>query len=87
MLDRYRSRSIQEVKCSGKTKHAMVMPVVFGLVGRPDRTAVGRIQAKLGEGKIVKGGSIGHLGADDRQQKRLHNKRIDGRSANQPSPE
>jgi hypothetical protein len=87
VLDRYRSWSIQEVKCSGKTKYAVVMPMVFGLVGRRDRTTVRRIQAKLGERKIVKGGSIGHLGADDRQQERLHNQRINSRRANQPSPE
>jgi hypothetical protein len=45
------------------------------------------MQAKLGERKFVKGGSIRYLNAKDRQQKRLHNKRIDNRRANQPSPE
>jgi hypothetical protein len=58
-LDGYRFWSIQKVKCAGKTKYAMVMPMMSGLVGRRDRAAVSRIQAKLGERKIVKGGSIG----------------------------
>jgi hypothetical protein len=75
------------MKCSGKTKYAVVMPMVFGLAVWRGRAAVSRIQAKLGERKIVKGGSIGHLGADDRDQERLHDQRINGRRANQPSPE
>jgi hypothetical protein len=50
---------IQKVKCSGKTKYAMVVPMMSGLVGRCDGATVSRIQAKLGERKIVKGRSIG----------------------------
>jgi hypothetical protein len=87
VLDGYRCRSIQKVKCAGKTKYAVVMPMMFGLAVRRGRAAVSRIQAKLGERKIVKGGRIGDLGADDRHQERLHDKRIDRRRANQPSPE
>ena len=87
VLDSYRAWRIQEVKCSGKTKYAVVMPMMFGLAVRRGRATVSRIQAKLGERKIVKGGSIGHLGAEDRHQERLHDKRIDSRRAHQPSPE
>jgi hypothetical protein len=87
VLDCCRLRSIQEVKCSGKTKYAVVMPMMFGLAVRCGRATVSRIQAKLGERKIVKGGRIGDLGADDRHQERLHDKRVNSRRANQPSPE
>jgi hypothetical protein len=65
----------------------MVIRRMLVLVGRRERTPVSPMQAKLGERKFVKGGSIRYLDADDRQQKRLHNKRIDNRRANQPSPE
>jgi hypothetical protein len=87
VLDGYGLRRIQEMKCSGKTKYAVVMPMMSGLVGRCGRSTVGRIQAKLSERKIVKGRSIGQLGANDRQKKRLHHKRVNSRRANQPSPE
>ena len=87
VLDRYRSRGIQEVESAGKTKHTMVIRRMFGLISRGERAPVSPMQAKLGERKFVKGGSIRYLNAYDNQQKRLHNKRIDSRRANQPSPE
>jgi hypothetical protein len=60
---------------------------MVGLVSRCDWAAVGRVKANLGKGKVVKDGSIGQLGTDNRQQQRLHHQRIDRRRANQPSPE
>jgi hypothetical protein len=48
LLDGYRFRSIQKVKCAGKTKYAVVMPMMSGLVGRCGGATVSRIQAKLG---------------------------------------
>jgi hypothetical protein len=87
VLDRYRSRGIQEVEGAGKTKYTMVIRRMFGLINRRKRAPVSPMQAELGERKFVKGGSIRYLNANDRQQKRLHNKRIDNRRAKQPSPE
>lgn len=87
VLDRYRSRGIQEVECAGETKYTMVIRRMFGLINRRERAPISPMQAKLGERKFVKGGSIRYLNAKDRQQKRLHNKSIDNRRANQPSPE
>ena len=87
VLDCYRSWSIQEMKSSGKTKRTMVIRGVLGRAGGRERTAVGRVPAKLGQRKAVNGGSIGERGIFDHQYKRLHNERIDKRHANQPSPE
>jgi len=75
------------MKCAGKTKCTMVIRRMLVLVGRRERTPVRPMQAKLGERKFVNDSSIRYLDANDRQQKRLHNKRIDNRSADQPSPE
>jgi len=66
--DRYRSWSIQKVKCAGKTQQTMVVRRMFRLVDRCNRTAVRRMQAKLGERKVVKGSSVRELGTHDRQQ-------------------
>jgi hypothetical protein len=80
-------RRIEKLKCPGETKQAMVERRMLRLIGRRNRTAVGGVQAKLGYGKVVDGGSVGKLGTNRRQQKRLHHQRIDCRRANQPSPE
>jgi hypothetical protein len=86
VLDHYRSRGIQEVEGAGKTKYTMVIRKMFGLINRRERASISPMQAKLGARKFVEGGSIGYLNANDRQQKRLHHKRIDNCRANQPSP-
>ncbi len=78
---------IQQVKCSGKTKQAVVMRWMFLLVGWRNGAAASVMLAKLGKRQFVKSGSLGQLGANDRNQQRLHDKRIDGSRANQPSPE
>jgi hypothetical protein len=48
VLDYYRSRSIQEVECSGKTKCTMVIRSMLMLVGRQEGATVSPMQAKLG---------------------------------------
>jgi hypothetical protein len=46
LRDYYRSRSIEEVKCSGKTQCTMVVRRVL-LVGRREGDTFSRMQAKL----------------------------------------
>lgn len=74
------------MECSGKTQQAMIMCAMFLLVGRRNGAAISVMEAKLGQRKIVDGGSLGQLGAHDRKQQWLHDKRIDGRRADKPSP-
>jgi hypothetical protein len=85
--DGYWSRTIQEMKCSGKTKQTMIMSRMVLLISGRNRAAVRVMQAKLGQGKIIKARSLSQLGTNDRQQQRLHHQRIDSCRANQPSPE
>jgi hypothetical protein len=44
------------------------------------------MHAELGKRKVVSGGSLGQLGANDGKQQRLHDQRIDSGRTNQPSP-
>ncbi|SHH97400.1 hypothetical protein SAMN05443248_7224 [Bradyrhizobium erythrophlei] len=48
VLDRYRSRSIQEVKCCCKTEDTMVVRRMVVLVGGRDGATVSRMLTKLG---------------------------------------
>ena len=66
--DSYRPRGIQEMKRSGKTKQTVVMCRMFLLIGRRGRAAIGLMQAKRGNRKIIKGGSLGQLWTDNSKQ-------------------
>jgi hypothetical protein len=46
----------------------MIVRGMFGLVVGRERAAIRRMQAKLGQSEIVKGGSFRQLGARDRQK-------------------
>ena len=79
--------SIQDVECACKTEQTVVMSGMFFLVDGSSTAAVGLMQTQLGEQKIVNGGSLGELSANEPKQQRLHDQRVDRCCANQPSPE
>jgi len=75
------------VECPCKTEQTVVLYGMFFLVGGSSRAAVSLMQTQLGERKIVNGGSLGELSANEPKQQRLHDQRVDRCCANQPSPE
>lgn len=58
-LDRCWSRCIQQVKCCGKTKGAMVFRRMLMSVVRREGAAVGPMLAELRQRQIIGRGSVG----------------------------
>ena len=74
------------MKRPGEAKQTAIICGVCLRVGGSSGAAVRLMHAELGKRKVVSGGSLGQLGANDGKQQRLHDQRIDSGRANQPSP-